>query len=66
MVIKPLVGQHTAEKEDSERGMSFNWALVFTEQLKAKLVLFDQIWTEGDRTDVYGQSHNVPQSQKYG
>lgn len=46
VVIKPLVGQHTAEKEDSERGMSFHQALVLAEQFKAKLVLLDEFWTD--------------------
>ena len=46
VVIKPLVGQHTAEEEDSERRMGFNRALVFAEQFKAKLVLLDEFWAD--------------------
>ena len=46
MVIKPLVGQHTTEKEDPERDMCFDWALVFAEQFKAKLVFLDQLRAE--------------------
>jgi len=42
MVIKPLVGQHTTEKEDSEGGVSFDWTLVFTKKFVAELVLLDQ------------------------
>jgi len=46
MVIEPLVGQHTAKKEDSERGMSLDRTLVFTEEFEAELVLLDQFWAE--------------------
>jgi hypothetical protein len=46
VIIKPLVGQHTAQKEDSERSMSFDRALVFTEEFEAELVLLDQFWAE--------------------
>ena len=47
MVIKPLVRQNAAKKEDSERSMSFDWALIFTEQVEAELALLDQFWAEG-------------------
>lgn len=66
MVIKPLVGKHTAEKEDSERCMGLNRALVFAEEFEAKLVLLDQLRTERYGAYIYGQPHNVPQSQKDG
>jgi len=46
MIIKPLVGQHAAQKEHSEGSMSFDWALVFTKQFEVKLALFDQFWAE--------------------
>jgi hypothetical protein len=61
MVIEPLIGQHTAQKENSERSMSFDWALIFTEQFEAELVLLDQFWAEGYGADVHGQPHDVPQ-----
>ena len=66
MIIEPLVGQHTAQEEDSERGMSFHRALVFTEQFEAKLVLLGEFCAERYRTDVHGQPHDVPQGQKDG
>lgn len=66
MVIKPLVGQHTAQKEDPERGMCFDRAFVFTEEFKAELVLFGQFWAEGYGANVHGQPHDVPQGQKDG
>jgi len=47
MVIKPLVGQHTTKKEDSERSMGFDWALVFTEKFVAEPVFLDQLWPNG-------------------
>jgi hypothetical protein len=46
VIIKPLVGKHTAKEEDSEGGMGFNRALVFAKQFEAKLVLLDQLWTK--------------------
>jgi hypothetical protein len=46
MVIKPLVGQHATQKEDTERSMSFDWALDFTKQFQVELVLLDQFWAE--------------------
>jgi hypothetical protein len=54
VIIKPLVGQHTAEKEDSERGMGFDRALVFAKQVEAKLILLHQFWTKRCGTDVHG------------
>jgi hypothetical protein len=46
MVIKPLVGQHTAQKEDSERGVSLDRTLVFTEEFEAEFVLLGKFWVE--------------------
>ena len=53
MIIKPLVGQHTAQKEYSERGMSLYRTLVFTEEFKAELVLLAQFWAEWYGTNVH-------------
>jgi len=46
MIIKPLIGQHTAQKEHPEGSMSFDRALFFTEQFEVKLALLDQFWAE--------------------
>ena len=66
MVIKPLVGQHTSQKEDPERGMGFDRAFVFAEEFEPELVLPDQFWTERYGADVHGQPYNVPQGQENG
>lgn len=64
MIIKPLVGQHTTQKEDSERSTSLNWELVFTEQFEAELVLLGQFWAKWHGTNVHRQPDDVPQGQK--
>jgi hypothetical protein len=47
VVIKPLVGQHAPEKENSEGGMSLNWALIFARQFDVEfVVLLSQVWTK--------------------